>query len=258
MAADMEKLCSVAETANIPLICDSAQALGTIFKGRSLLQWGDINVVSFHATKILAIGEGGAIVANDPVIVEEARSRSNFGFELRGGKGIVKTIGLNAKLAEMPAILGLAQLDRLDEMLEKRQNWAETYRQSLAGVPGLEFAEPREGCVPNNQVCTLKLTPEKFGMSPEVLVWALMQENVVCRVYFCPPMHRQPSFLQQGYRQPHDGLPATDQVCKTTISLPMQPDRQLQDAKIIAESVIRHHEKASEVNEAFFSSQEEA
>ncbi|MBW2285485.1 MAG: DegT/DnrJ/EryC1/StrS family aminotransferase, partial [Deltaproteobacteria bacterium] len=200
MAADMENLTVAAESAGLPLICDATHAVGTVCQDRPLPGSGNIDVVSFHATKILSIGEGGAIIGNDKSMVEEARARSNYGFDSKH-RGKINAFGLNAKLAELPAIIGLSQIERLKEMLEKRKEWAQAYRKRLSGAPGLKFFMPRKGCEPNNQFFPLELASEEFGISPEVLAWSLERENVVSRSYFCPPLHQQPSFLEQNIPQ---------------------------------------------------------
>ena len=249
-AADMKGLRRVADEAGVPLVCDAAQAVGSRYRGRPLPGIGDLDIVSFHATKILSIGEGGAILGNDKDLIHEARIRTNFGFTGKG-KGMIEHFGLNAKLAEIPAILGLVQLERLDEMLEKRREWAWAYRMALTGVPGIRMVEPREGCEPNYQLLNIEIDPEEFKMSPEVLSRALAFENIVTRCYFTPPCHLQKGFRKKGFRTSPGGLSITEKKCASNLCLPMQPDRPADDAKKIAESIIRLHEKTGLVKDAF-------
>jgi len=255
-APDMEAFKQLASEARIPLVSDAAEAVGTLYKNQPLAGIGDLDVVSFHATKILSIGEGGAILCNDRNLIREIRMRTNFGFEGKG-RGMIEYFGLNAKLAEIPAILGLVQLERLDEMLEKRKEWAGVYRIALNGVPGIKIVEHRKESEPNYQMFNIEINPVDFKINPKVLKWALLCENIVTRFYFTPPCHMQKGFIKKGFRITPGGLSNTEKKCATNLCIPMQPDRPSEEAKKIADSIIRLHEMADKVNDAFVKSKVE-
>jgi dTDP-4-amino-4,6-dideoxygalactose transaminase len=113
------------------------------------------------------------------------------------------------------------------------------------------MVDPHEGCEPNYQLFNIEIDPDEFKLPPEILNWALAFENVVTRCYFTPPCHLQEGFRKKGFRTSPGGLPITEKKCASNLCLPMQPDRPTDDVKKIAESIIRLHEEASRVKDAF-------
>lgn len=137
-ACDVRRLEKIAESNGLRLYFDAAPALGCTHNDTPIGGFGDAEVFSFHATKIVNSFEGGAIVTDDDALAERMRAVRNFGF---GPDGRVGHIGTNAKLNEAAAAMGLTSLDALaDTMIHNRANY-ELYRAELAGIPGVRPVE---------------------------------------------------------------------------------------------------------------------
>lgn len=127
---DVEKIQQIADKYNLKVIYDGAHAFGTKYKGKSLLSYGDVSTVSFHATKLFSTVEGGAIITNDDQLAEKIDIMRNFG--LVGQE--IETLGTNAKLSEVHAAFGLCMLPKVPEIIEQREqicNWYDEQLQRL-------------------------------------------------------------------------------------------------------------------------------
>ena len=209
-AATWRELCS---QARIPLIVDSAPGFGSRDEdGEHLGAQGDAEVFSFHATKPFAIGEGGAVTTSDPALAERLTALTNFGFD--SDRTVGDALGLNAKLSEIHAAIGLAVLDRFDAILAARRTRAERMRHELEPA-GYRFqAGSRSSAW--QFVPVLAPNPE---VREEVLADARRQA-IEIRTYH-PPLHRMPVFASHPS---HGELTATDELAARSLSLPLAND----------------------------------
>jgi dTDP-4-amino-4,6-dideoxygalactose transaminase len=127
-ACEVEKIDVIAKKNNLKIIYDAAHAFNVKYKGRSILDYGDISTLSFHATKIFHSIEGGALIINDDNLVEKARFLINFGIK---NKEEIPELGTNAKMNEFSAAMGLCVLDDLEELCTKRKSVYELYKKEL-------------------------------------------------------------------------------------------------------------------------------
>lgn len=199
---------------NIPLIIDSAPGFGSKYAPDEYLGVrGVCEVFSFHATKPFAIGEGGAIVTRDEELALRMREMTNFGFH--GNPSEAVSLGINAKLQEINAAIGLRQLSRFEQVLHERQELLRRYEASFAGTP--------YGLVPG--------TVESSGGFAPVVVDARIDRDHVLRVldahgidarsYYSPPVHQHQFFAPFA---PLERLAHTDNLSAQIISLPVLPD----------------------------------
>jgi dTDP-4-amino-4,6-dideoxygalactose transaminase len=135
---NMEGIQKIAETYNLKVLYDAAHAFGVKHKGKSVLNFGDMSVLSFHATKVFNTFEGGAIVCHDEKTKRHIDDLKNFGFR---GETTVVAPGINAKMNEVQAAMGLLQLKYIDTNITKRRDIANQYRELLNNIPGLRFLE---------------------------------------------------------------------------------------------------------------------
>lgn len=208
-APDVAAWEELAKNRNVPLIIDSAAGFGSEYPdGTPVGSRGDCEVVSFHATKPFAIGEGGAALTSDERRATEMRSFSNFGFD---SDGAVRS-GLNGKLQEFNAAIGLRQMESFDAALKDRRAALARYTSLLVGSG---FAE----AIPNadlSSVCFASfLLPDKIAR--DVMLDGLRSRGVEARVYYSPPVHRQPSFARS---EVIDELKVSDDVYGRIIALP--------------------------------------
>ncbi len=130
-ACKIEKIQEIANDYNLKIIYDAAQAFDVEYKGRSILNYGDISILSLHATKIFHTIEGGALIINDDSLVEKVRRIINFGYDTSGE---ILNIGINAKMNEFEAAMGLCTLDDLAKTKKKRKRIYNLYSQQLRGL----------------------------------------------------------------------------------------------------------------------------
>jgi dTDP-4-amino-4,6-dideoxygalactose transaminase len=212
--ARRRSLAAAAEALGVPVVVDSAAGFGAIDEdGRPLGDQGDAEVFSFHATKPFAVGEGGLVTSRSPEVLRTVAALSNFGFDqIRDLPGHP---GVNAKMPELTAAMGLAVLARFDEVLERRREAASWLMEQLSGTD-VRFQAGAAGS-------TFQFLPVVLP-SPaarERLLRNAQGARVEVRAYFDPPMHRLAAF--SGYRAVDD-LAVTESLATRIIGLPMAND----------------------------------
>ena len=213
---DVEALSEIAARHDLQLLFDAAPAFSCSYHGKMIGGFGAAEVFSFHATKFLSTGEGGAVVTNDDDLAQRMRLMRNFGF---GGLDNVIYIGTNGKMSEMAAAMGLASLDSLDDFIAVNRRNYHLYQQELASIPGLTPIDYDETERCNYQYVVLEVDPYLTRLSRDELIEVLVAENVLARRYFYPGCHRM-----EPYRSyfPHANLvlQATDVVAQRVVLLP--------------------------------------
>ncbi|RAU97840.1 hypothetical protein DQP58_06865 [Mycobacterium colombiense] len=200
---------------DLPLVIDSAAGFGSAYAdGRRVGGRGACEIFSFHATKPFAVGEGGALVSRDPHVVEQTRRFQNFGFnEARE----CTQLGINGKLQEISAAIGLRQLVELDRRLASRRKVFDCYRAELSGV-GLQFQPNAEA----SSLCFVSACCSSVEHKAKVL-GSLQSYSIQARDYYNPPLHKQPYFMADS-RLPPTELPVTEDICSRIVSLPVHDD----------------------------------
>src|SRR5205085_3677935 len=172
---------------NLKLLFDAAHAFGCRFQGRTIGQFGNAEILSFHATKFINAGEGGAVVTNDDALAARIRLMKNFGFS---GYDNVIYIGTNGKMNELSAAMGLTNLESIDEFTKtNRANFA-AYRQHLADIPGVSLMTYDEKEYPSYQYIVCQVDPAKSKLTRDEFVAVLHAENILDRKYFFQGVHR--------------------------------------------------------------------
>ncbi len=215
-ACAVPELTEIAGRHRLPLLFDAAHAFGCEFEGRSIGQFGDAEVFSFHATKFVQSAEGGAVVTNSDELAAELRLTRNFGF---AGLDRVIYLGVNAKLSEMHAAMGLTSLESLEPFLEVNRRNYTAYRAALENLPGLSLVTYPEQVRHNRQYIVVEVDSECCGLTRDQLVDVLRAENVLARRYFSPGCHRAAPFTGM---QPESGwnLPVTERLTQSVLQLP--------------------------------------
>jgi dTDP-4-amino-4,6-dideoxygalactose transaminase len=213
---DIDAICSIAKRHNLRVLFDAAHAFACSYRGTMIGNFGSAEVFSFHATKFVNTFEGGAVVTNDDALAEKIRLMKNFGF---ADYDEVIHIGINGKMTEIAAAMGLTSLECLDEFVSTNRRNYEAYRSGLAGIPGIRLLryDDAEKCNFHNVV--LEVDPESAGIDRDRLQKILWAENVLARRYFFPGCHRH-----EPYRSfiPHAGLllPNTEWLTERVLTLP--------------------------------------
>lgn len=200
----------------VPVLFDAAHAFSTSLGGKKVGHFGAAEVFSFHATKFINSGEGGAITTNDDDIAQRLRLMRNFGF---AGYDKVVSLGTNAKMNEFNAAMGLTCLESLEEIIARnRANW-QVYEAQISKLPGLSLYRYDPATEPNCQYVIVEVNEAQAGLSRDELVAVLHAENVMARKYFYPGVHRMEPY-QTLQPEAWRGLPNTEILTHTVLALP--------------------------------------
>lgn len=183
----------------------------------SILKWGDMSTLSFHATKVYNTIEGGAMIMHDAETKKRIDYLKNFGF---AGETTVVGPGINSKVDEMRAAYGLLNLRQVDAAIEARKKTADIYRDALRGADGLTFYEDMPGVKHNYSYFPMFIDAEKYGMTRDELYFKMKEANVLGRRYFYPLISEFSTYrgLDSARRE---NLPNAHKMADTVICLPM-------------------------------------
>ena len=191
--------------------------------------FGDAEVLSFHATKFFNTFEGGAITTNDDDLAARIRLMQNFGF---AGYDDVIYVGTNGKMSEISAAMGLTNLKSLEEFVEINRRNYHKYRQELDSIPGLSLICYDEDEKRNFQYMAVEVDARLTGISRDALLQTLHAENVLARRYFWPGCHRM-----EPYRSyfPNAGLmlPQTEALAERILVLPTGSTVSVEDMETV-------------------------
>jgi dTDP-4-amino-4,6-dideoxygalactose transaminase len=215
---DVERIQQIADNYNLKVIYDAAHAFGVQYRGSSLLNHGDISVLSFHATKVFNTFEGGAIICRDAQMKRHIDHLKNFGFV---DEVTVVAPGINGKLNEVSAAFGLLQLKGVEAAIAKRRQIDRYYRSALAGVAGIVCPEEAAHTTLNHSYFPIRVQ-QGFPLTRDELYHKLRAANIYARRYFYPlisdfPMYRgMPSAARSN-------LPVATMLSNEILCLPIYP-----------------------------------
>jgi perosamine synthetase len=230
LPCDIDAITSLAERHGLRVLDDAACAFGSRNHGRPVGSLADVSVFSLHARKVVTTAEGGVIVTNDPALAERLRRLRHQGMSLsdyarHGGSPTrfesYPEIGYNHRITDIQAAIGLAQLDRLDYMLERRREIAAVYDTHLSNHPVLITPHVPAGLVHNWQSYQVRLR-DGAVRSRNAVMDRLFEMGV--------PTRRgvMASHLEPPYRSDAPSLPLTESVAASTLQLPIHPDLTLE------------------------------
>lgn len=201
----------------------------------SILNWGDMSTLSFHATKVYNTIEGGAMIMHDAETKKRIDYLKNFGF---AGETTVVGPGINSKVDEMRAAYGLLNLKQVDAAIAARKKTADTYREALRGIDGLTFYEDMPGVKHNYSYFPMFINAEKYGMTRDELYFKMKEANVLGRRYFYPLISEFSTYrgLESARRE---NLPNAHKMADTVICLPMHHELSEGDMERILELIVK-------------------
>ena len=214
-SCDVEEIAQIAKENNLKVVYDAAHAFDVKYKGQSVLNYGDISTLSFHATKLFHTIEGGALIINDDSLVEKARYLINFGIE---NKESIPELGTNAKMNEFEAAMGLCLLDEMEIVKEKRKSVFEIYTKELEGL--VKFRKQNEHSTRNYSYFPIILENEK---QMKKLQKALHEKQIFPRRYFFP------SLDTLDYIEPKQQCAISRGISSKILVLPMYPELEKED-----------------------------
>jgi dTDP-4-amino-4,6-dideoxygalactose transaminase len=203
--------------AGVGVLFDAAHGFGAVCAGRPIGSFGDAEVFSLSPTKPMTSGEGGLVAVRDDALAERIRLGVDYG---NPGNYDTRFAGLNARMSELHAAVGLEAMAELDDHLAIRRDLAARYVARLAAVPGITPQAVDPGDLSTYKDFTVIVDEARFGLDRDSLARALKAEGIDTRPYFWPPVHRQQAYAHLEPRE----LPATDWVSSRVVSLPLWRD----------------------------------
>jgi perosamine synthetase len=241
IAADMEKICDIAEKNNLIVVEDCALAVGARINGKHVGLFGDVGCYSFYPVKHMTTAEGGMLVSKHEDVVKQIAHFRAFSVDRShserkiAGVYDVTGVGLNYRMSEMQAALGCTQLDKMDKNLSLRKENFETLK------PLLEEAHFKvlDGSVleQNSYYCLIALLPDSIKEKRNEIVSALTARKIGCSVYYPQPVPRM-TYYQTKYKADLNLFPNATIISDCSIALPVGPHLSVDDMKIIADNLL--------------------
>jgi len=228
---DVLKIQQIANLYGLKVIYDAAHAFGVTLNGTPLVHYGDISMLSFHATKLYHTAEGGALIVGDKVLKERIDFLKNFG--IKNEEEVVMP-GINGKMSELHAALGSVNLKYVDFEIQKRKHLYDVYCKRLADIEGVFFHVPAGHVGANYQYFVIQIDPAKFGKTRDEVYKEFKLYNVFTRKYFYPLCSNYPCYHSIPSATP-SMLPVANQVAGQVLCLPLYGDLSEEDILKICE-----------------------
>lgn len=226
---DVGRLQDIADRYGVKLIYDACHTFGVKIKDVPVLNFGDLSVMSFHATKVYNTFEGGAIVCHDEIMKKRIDNLKNFGFE---NEVTVVTPGINAKMNEIQAAMGLLQLKYIETAIQKRKEIHVYYRNRLRDIQGITMIEDVTDIKSCYSYFPVLIDTKKFGRSRDEVYEELKNYNIFSRRYFYPLISQFPSY--SGLDSAKQGrMPVAEKIAQEVLCLPIYSDLKVEDAETI-------------------------
>jgi dTDP-4-amino-4,6-dideoxygalactose transaminase len=224
------KIQNIADIYGLKIIYDACHAFSVRVNGTSVLTHGDLSILSFHATKVFTTFEGGAIICKDDATKKRIDFLKNFGF---AGETTVVAPGINAKMNEFQAALGVLQLKHIDKSICDRKHVAYQYRNHFRKSEGITCLHDLENVTHNYAYFPILVDAKKLGRSRDDIYNDLQQHNIYSRRYFYPLISQFPAYKGLESAQPGN-LPVAERITKGVICLPIYPGLSEEDVEKIA------------------------
>jgi dTDP-4-amino-4,6-dideoxygalactose transaminase len=229
---DVERIGEIAARHNLRVIYDAAHAFGVTTAGAPLFAQGDMSVLSFHATKVFNTFEGGAIVSASAEMKLHVDRLKNFG--IADEVTVIET-GINGKMNEFQAALGVLQLKHVGDAIAGRRRIHDHYRAALADLPGIVLPKEINSANDNYAYFPIRVTAE-YGLSRDALHARLAEQDIFARRYFYPLISEFPMYRDLASAAP-DRLPHARRIAQEILCLPIYPDLAPEDATRIAQFI---------------------
>lgn len=212
---DVERLDEIEQQYGIPVFYDAAHAVGSVYKNKSLASFGHCATFSLHATKVLQAAEGGVICTDDDELAERIRNiRSSYGRR----RQVAVPMVINGRFSELQAAMALLSIEKFSEYASNNKHRYLLYKEKLKDVPGVSVIQYDDSMQGNYQYVVFRLNEEKFGISRDLLVEILSNENIIARKYFIPAAHKSVPYINMECAKIK--LPNTELLTQEVFQLP--------------------------------------
>lgn len=213
----------LAKKHGLKVIYDGAHTFGVNYLGKSVFDYGDVSTCSFHATKLFHTGEGGAIICRDPDLAHQVYYSHNFG---HNGPLAFHGLGVNAKISELQAAMGLAVFPHLEDIIARRKAIVEAYLEQL-NANTLQFIRVREGATWNYSYFPVVFSSEELREQVENVLATI---NVFPRRYFYPSLNQLP-YLETSQ------MPVSESIAERILCLPLYADLEMEHVQLICQTI---------------------
>lgn len=227
---NVEKIEAIARKYNLKVIYDAAHSFGITYKNNGIGTYGDVNMFSMHATKVFHTIEGGLLTYKDSSLISKLKLLRNFG--ISDEENIIES-GINAKMNEFQAAMGLCNLKYIDNEIIKRKNIYDLYKKELENLDGIDIKILQEGIYWNYSYFPLYVDSNKYGMNRNELSDLLKENNIFPRKYFYPLTCDFKCYKNQ-YKC---DVPIAKDVSNNILVLPMYGDLEIENVKRICKLV---------------------
>lgn len=217
---NVEKIKKIADDYGLKVIYDACHTFGVSIKGIPILNFGDLSVMSFHATKVFNTFEGGAIISHDKESKKRIDNLKNFGFI---DETTVVAPGINAKMNEVQAAMGLLQLKYIDVAIQKRRKIADQYRKVFTNISGISLIDDMPDVKHCYSYYPIFINKEIFGKTRDDVYNILKSNNIFSRRYFYPLISQFPTYRGMESAKT-EKMPIAEKATKEVICLPIYPE----------------------------------
>jgi len=242
---EIEALEMISSKYDLKLVFDAAHAFGCSYQGKPIGGFGDAEVFSFHATKFFNTFEGGMIATNDDDLAKKLRMMKNFGFS---GKDTVLSIGINGKMSEISAAMGIVGLESLEEFVSINQRNYHAYKKIFSKLPGIKLITYDENESQNYQYIIMEIDDDTAGINRDLIVDILTAENILARRYFFPGCHEMEPY-RSSYSDYETFLPETEKLTQSVMSLPNGTSISINDVERMGQLLRFVLENSNEIRE---------
>lgn len=232
-SCSINKINKIAKENNLNIIYDAAHAFGVNDKSGSILNYGDLSVVSFHATKVFNTFEGGAIISKDIQTKEKIDRLLNFSIDYASND--VELLGLNGKMSEIAALNGICQLDHIDEVFQKRKDIYKIYKDNLNDIKHIKVYEI-DTDYRNGYSYMPILISKKFKYSRDKVAALLEDRNIYTKKYFYP-LISDFDFYSKKFKVTKNQIPFSIKAANQILCLPIYPDLKMNELNYIIETI---------------------
>jgi len=230
---DVDKIDKIAKKHNLKVIYDAAHVFGVKYKGKSIASYGDISMFSFHATKVFNTIEGGALVYNDSSLKDKIEKLKNFGIN---GPEKVELVGINAKMNEFAAAMGICNLRHINEEIEKRRKVYNRYVERLGNIDGITISNEQKDVTANYAYFPVIFDKKVFGKSRDEVMAELLKENIYTRKYFYPLINDYDCYKDKYSSK---NTPIAKRISDNVLTIPMYADLKLEEVDKICDIILR-------------------
>jgi len=225
-AGNVDRVVSFAKEHGLAVIEDAAQSVGVTFKGRHVGTFGDLGAFSFYGNKTITCGEGGMVVTNDPELGSKCVRLKMHGRDQKGTY-LHEEIGFNFCITDMQSAVAIAQMKKLDAIVEKKRAIFDNYRMAWQGIEEMEPMAVDADCEPVHWLSVF------FTDRKEELKEYLLKQDIQVRDLFCP-LHRQPCFRDLGIQ---DDYPVSDRLFRRGLALPSSYSLTTEEQQVVVDAV---------------------